>query len=109
MQKLQINRTFSVEKERDHALQRIIERLEAAGIFKPTDEQWGANYWRNLLKRHCEKYSRTYEDLETLIGEHQLPFSHGLLKEAATLPKKYPKWGWLRNKLKWYVTRTHNL
>lgn len=100
MEKANFQRTFTKLNERDHALQRIIERLEANGIFKADDTEWGANYWRSLLKRHAKKYQKTYEQIETLIGDHTSTESYGLLKEMRTLPKKYPKWGWLRNRLK---------
>jgi hypothetical protein len=95
---------FNIELKRstdpDHALQRIIERLEANKVFQASDKEWGANYWRALLKRYIKNHGKTYEQLETLIGDHSLIASHGLLKQMQTLPKRYPRWGWLRNQLK---------
>lgn len=86
--------------ERDHPLQRIIETLQDAGIFHPDDKKWGPMYWRKLLKRHCEKYGRSYRELENIIGKRAGRDSYGLMKELQDLPSKYPAYGWLRNRLK---------
>lgn len=87
-------------KDRDHALQRIIEVLQEAKIFNATDTKWGAMYWRTLLKRHCKKYDTDYVALESVIGKQQGRDSFGLMKELLDLPSKYPAYGWLRNRLK---------
>jgi hypothetical protein len=107
MQKLAIDPTRyqkSATKDIDHALQRIIETLQGAGIFLPEDKKWGATYWRMFLKQISKKKNKTYLELENTIGKHEIIDgqlnSFGLMKEIQTLPAKYPRYGWLRNKLK---------
>jgi hypothetical protein len=91
---------FEVKKEKDHALQRVIENLVEADIFKMEDKKWGAGYWRSLLKRYCKKYNKTYVELEVIVGRDHPSGRYGLLKELRDVPSKYPRYGWLRNKLK---------
>jgi len=86
-----------VEEKSAHALQRIIEQLLEAKIFDSKDSKWGHMYWRTLLKQHTLKYKKSYEQLESEIGVWG---EYGLLKELKDVPSKYPKYGWLRNKLK---------
>lgn len=92
---------FSVEeKKQAHALQRIIETLEEVGIFRSDDEEWGAMYWRSVLKQTIKRRKCTYEELEVVIGKDAGGECYGLLKQMRDLPAKYAKYGWIRNQLK---------